>query len=162
MKTWLTTDWHFYHKKLILWESRPENFMDLILKNLFDKVKEDDRLICLGDVSWYISKTKLSMIHAIPGHKILILGNHDKSKSCNWWMNNGFHYCCDSLKLRNILFTHVPVDVLPEGCDVNIHGHLHNPYKNDRRDYQPKSFHRLVSVELSNYQPVLLSTIIGD
>lgn len=79
---WYTSDLHFSYEKIINLCNRP--FKDVlemnnkILENFREKIGKDDFLFILGDVSAYGQKPEY-LIRKIPGHKILIKGNHDKS-----------------------------------------------------------------------------------
>lgn len=123
-KYWITTDTHLGHYKLTEICSRPENFSDLIIKRWKTKVAPEDWVIHLGDLCWpdYYDQLK-----DLPGHKILVRGNHD-TKSNTWYENRGFDLVCERLVMKleglKILFTHEPV--IFHDQDINIHGHLHN------------------------------------
>jgi calcineurin-like phosphoesterase family protein len=55
-------------------------------------VKNGDTIINLGDVSLKLSKEYLaSVIQRLPGHKILVMGNHDRKKPVRWWLDAGFN-----------------------------------------------------------------------
>jgi calcineurin-like phosphoesterase family protein len=44
-------------------------------------VRNGDRIINLGDVSLKPGKEYLAeIIHRLPGHKVLVMGNHDRKK----------------------------------------------------------------------------------
>lgn len=79
---WYTSDLHFSYEKIINLCNRP--FKDVsemnnkILENFREKIGKDDFLFILGDVSAYGQEPEY-LIRKIPGHKILIKGNHDKS-----------------------------------------------------------------------------------
>ncbi len=76
---YLLSDTHFYHK--LVESYRPPNFGQKTIENIFQRVKEGDTLIHLGDFSRYVEdppgRGLLGMWKAIPSKKILILGNHD-------------------------------------------------------------------------------------
>lgn len=79
---WYTSDLHFSYENIIDLCNRP--FKDVsemnnkILENFREKIGKDDFLFILGDVSAYGQEPEY-LIRKIPGHKILIKGNHDKS-----------------------------------------------------------------------------------
>jgi len=159
-RTWVYSDPHIFHEKLITIGVRPPDFQDQFFTNYYDLVRPNDRVISLGDMAWKVNSSLPPLLLPLPGYKILVRGNHDRSKSCNWWMNNGFDFCCDGFRERNIYFSHEPVDVLPDGCDINIHGHLHDIWNSHHNEYIPKPFHFLFSLEYENYKPVLLDVLI--
>lgn len=67
--------------------------------------------------------------------KILVRGNHDKNVKANI-----FSLIADGILIDGIWFSHEPVDHLPKGAHLNVHGHLH---ENDYEDYGyvKKPFH---------------------
>ena len=96
MYTWIWSDLHLNHLNVIEYESRPfetTEIMDSFLLNQWKQtVKKKETIINLGDVSFKLSKEKLSpIIRSMPGYKVLILGNHDRKKSVQWWEDVGFN-----------------------------------------------------------------------
>ncbi|GIM29458.1 ser/threonine protein phosphatase [Clostridium polyendosporum] len=55
-----------------------------VKENWLNKVKQEDTVLIAGDISWSMktdeSKEDLDWIHALPGRKIIVKGNHDY-----WW-----------------------------------------------------------------------------
>lgn len=126
MKTYIISDTHLNHYKIKTYCDRPENFTELIDRNIKQTIKPEDLLIHLGDVGIGKPDGYVSIIRQWPGRKILVRGNHD-GKSVTWWMANGFDFACDAMIYRGVWLTHKPwTGALPEGTFVNIHGHLHN------------------------------------
>lgn len=143
MKTRIITDTHFNHLKLATWCQRPEGFTGTVIRNWQTQVQPTDLVIHCGDVIIGPKRHVKDILSVLPGRKILVRGNHDRDKSCQWWMENGFDFACDFFELRGVLFTHEPAnaiiksngfapydqiesDELPFKCEINIHGHLHN------------------------------------
>jgi len=143
MKFYLISDTHFNHQKMTTHCKRPENFTDLIVKRWNETVKAEDVVIHLGDVAIGKKALAMELVRSLPGKKWLIRGNHDREKSCGWYVENGFDMACDQMIFRNCLLTHEPANAvirtdgyrpygesgfegLPEGASLNIHGHLHN------------------------------------
>lgn len=126
MKFYLISDTHFNHGKIATYCDRPENFTQLLIRNWCTTIKREDTVIHLGDVfigpgaSWDAIGPYLS------GRKILIRGNHDRQRSAGWWMSHGFDFACEGMRFRNCWLTHEPAPSLPDGCELNLHGHLHN------------------------------------
>lgn len=164
MRIWITSDTHFSHRGAFKW--RPIDYEKRIKEHLRKNVKPEDLLIHLGDVSlgdehpnhnWFKQKLRC--------RTVLVVGNHDH-KSFNWYMNNGWDFACQTFTLKfgglKLLFSHIPQDFDEKLYDLNIHGHLHEsnhrtgelPFLMNKRKYS------LISLEFSNYQPILLDTII--
>jgi calcineurin-like phosphoesterase family protein len=168
MNFYLIADTHFNHQNIATYCQRPENFTELIIQRWNKTVQPEDTVIHLGDVQ--IGKKSEWIMPALPGRKILIRGNHDRQQSCAWWMEHGFTFACDGLKFRNMWLTHEPSTALADGCQYNIHGHLHNiwhgfedPKRLERdkelhgQDYKVKLKHpwqRLFAIEYTDYYPV--------
>ena len=99
---------------------------------------------------------------SLPGRKVLVMGNHDRSQSAHWWMQHGFEFACQAMVYRNVWLTHEPSTSLASGCELNVHGHLHNFLEKAGADrekamhgvYKAKPFHRLFAIEYTNYAPV--------
>lgn len=83
-------------------------------------------------------------------------GNHDHRKK-GWYARNGFLFAADALVLEDIYLTHRPAEILPAGCTLNVHGHLH-----DWPGPLPYPHCRLVSLEKNDYAPVRLDTFTNQ
>ena len=92
-------------------------------------VKPGDTIICLGDVAHPdVQRDRRTMldIRNLPGHRILILGNHDVTE-VDMLREAGFpdQYAGAVLDTEPALvLTHYPLRNPPPGT-VNVHGHLH-------------------------------------
>jgi calcineurin-like phosphoesterase family protein len=170
MKTWLITDTHFNHKRLINW-GRPENFEELIRESC-KKIKPEDTLIHLGDIciggdeeaSKFFTNLKCK-------RKILVRGNHD-NKSYSWYYRMGWDFVCENFRMRykgkEILFSHMPIlaehtvqtTYLP--VDMNIHGHLHGrgEYSHRAIEGYKVPFHVDIAPDINNYDMVDLDNAI--
>lgn len=191
---YLISDTHLKHDAMKTYCLRPPNFTELIHKNVMNTVKSGDTLIHLGDVGIGKYADWEWMVQLWPGTKILIRGNHDRAHSCGWWAEHGFNFACDSMVFRNVLLTHEPANAiiksdghrpygaleegLPQDCELNVHGHLHNiwdgfqsPERVDRdkellgEDYGKRlknPWQRLFAVEYTNYMPVNFDKFISQ
>lgn len=152
---YLISDTHFYHKNIIKYCDRPENFNELIWENL-GKLKKGDILIHLGDICFGKDAEVHDRLSKYPFHKILIKGNHDK-KTNAWYLNHGWDsvYKEFTIELRGqfIVFTHAPVE-LESPITLNIHGHLHQSFE----FVEPG--HRLFSLEANNYSQINLKDFL--
>lgn len=120
---------------------RPVDYTRLSLKRWNERVKPTDTVIHLGDVINGPKREVKAILDSLNGRKIHVRGNHDREKSCAWWMENGMDTSVDFFVIRGVLFTHEPANAiyqankpygalldegLPLGCHTNVHGHLHN------------------------------------
>lgn len=154
-KTWLITDTHFYHDVMVKMCGRPENFTDLIIRNMRYLVAEQDLLIHLGDVIFYKYPVLKEILASIAGTKLLLMGNHDR-KSKGWYVRAGFAAAADMLVMGNVLFSHKPVEHLPTGVEFNIHGHFHNNNHRASESWYDVNIHKKLAIEEVDYKPILL------
>lgn len=179
-KVWIISDTHLKHAKVATYCQRPPNFTELIDTNVKRIVQPNDILIHVGDVG--IDKAEgeegfMKIVRTWPGKKWLVRGNHDQ-KAPGWYVEHGFDWCGDAMIFRGAWITHKPwMKELPEGCHVNIHGHLHNiwhgfvstdPAKADpvfveavQKGRLPRPWHRLFAIEYTNYSPVEFDKFIA-
>jgi calcineurin-like phosphoesterase family protein len=175
-KTWIITDTHFGHANMVQYCGRPEDFSNTIFNNLFKMIQPNDLLIHLGDICIGNDSLWHERLSVIDCKKVLVRGNHDK-KSDNWYMTHGWDFVCDNFSTtflgKKILFSHMPRPV--QLYDFNIHGHFHNdlhrlldrqwvvPDEEERNKEVLETLtknHINISIEETNYKPVLLDTII--
>jgi calcineurin-like phosphoesterase family protein len=155
LRRWVISDTHLGHTMIQKHCRRPANVDDLILGAWRRLVLPTDLVIHIGDVAFNFYPLKAAM-DSLPGKKILVRGNHD-SKSISYYMGHGFDFACDALVLSGCYFTHKPSEMLPEGCQYNVHGHMHNRVAADYRKY-PHC--RLFALEHNKYQPMLLERFL--
>ena len=166
MRVWLTTDTHFGHEALEVYCGRPNDVADKIF-NGFRNIGKDDMLIHLGDVCiggdeyWHDKLSKTG------GKRILVKGNHDR-KSNHWYLTHGWGFVCDSFDMtykgRKIKFSHIPI-AWDGYYDLNIHGHFHNSdYRRQEKEllFIKNGYQKLLALEYTNYQPVLLDGFISE
>jgi len=104
-------------------------------------------------------------LYRLPGRKHwLIRGNHDR-KSNSWYIDHGWDWIGENMELKmfnkNNIFSHIPLAMfrIPWNS-INIHGHLHG--NNHRESEVPLTeLHKLLALENTNYQPVLLEKFIN-
>jgi calcineurin-like phosphoesterase family protein len=155
LRRWIISDTHFGHTRLQAHARRPSNVDELIVKAWQRLILPTDLVIHLGDVAFTFVDLG-TLLNSLPGKKILVRGNHD-SKSVSYYMSHGFDFACDALVLGGCFFTHTPSRDLPEGCTVNVHGHLHNRFPATHRAF-PHC--RLFALEHSRYEPMLLEKFL--
>ena len=165
MKTFLISDTHLNHANIATYCDRPPNFTDMIIKRWNERVTWEDTVIHLGDVAIGPRGLVENQIRSLNGRKILVRGNHDRASSNSWWMDHGFDFSCDGLRFANCWLTHEPDTSRAGGCDLNIHGHLHNiwhgfaPNAGDEKDATEQKhlrhpWQRLFAIEYTNYYPI--------
>lgn len=162
----LSTDTHFFHRKMEEFCGRPKDFEIRIYKALKAILSPEDIFIHLGDICIGRDLEAHAMfIQTLPGRHWLVRGNHDR-KGDVWYMAHGWDFISKEIKLefygKKIFLSHIPVK--DDGWyDLNIHGHFHN---SDHRRHEPELVaikndkQILLALENHNYQPWNLETII--
>ena len=95
-----TSDWHLFHKKIILYSKRPFHLADgspdvetmnrTIIDNINAVVGPDDELYLLGDVAFADARKTRSIMEQIVCQNIfLIPGNHDSDEIINLTRSDG-------------------------------------------------------------------------
>jgi len=158
MKIWLITDTHFNHKNMVELQYRPVDFDRVIVDNWKRLVSEDDIVIHLGDVIMGQKGTLGDIIKELPGHKVLVTGNHDEKPG--WFLKKGFDFACHAFELNHIYFTHEPAEVLPPNCAHNVHGHTHGNGHRDN-EYTKQPWHIEFHIE-DDLSPKLLEEVLNE
>ena len=93
MTLWFTSDLHFFHNNVIRNSRRPFKNMDemheTIITNWNKCVKKREVIYVLGDFSFGGKEKTKEILKRLNGHKILILGNHDRDAA--WMLEAGFN-----------------------------------------------------------------------
>lgn len=166
MKVWLISDTHFGHENIYKFVSfdgvqRVRSTFNSAKEGdeyMFDRwndlVRPEDHVYHLGDVAMNMAPY-VHRIRSLPGHKRLILGNHDKDPM-KIYADAGFEKIM-SVRMwdrKVVILTHMPMH--PDGLSkskANIHGHIHERTLRDPRYIN-------VSVEQTKYEPVELDRIL--
>lgn len=167
MKIMVVSDPHFNHTNIIPYSNRPFNSlreMDAAIINNWNRVvSDDDVVLCLGDFCFGTKDNIPYYTRQLNGRKILIKGNHDRSRSL--YLDAGFQDVLSEFILhpgqagnkKTILFCHKP-RIGIRGDVANIHGHIHEQTL-DPTIFELENYFN-VSVENINYTPIDLQEII--
>lgn len=161
-KIYVTSDTHFNHENIIKYCNRPystvEEMNEAIINNWNSVVSEDDTVFFLGDFCLGKRENVIELCHRLNGHKILILGNHDRVTSTAF-TDAGFETIYKKPTLIKfeelditIQFSHAPV-YDTQYQYPNVHGHVHDKANNDAKHY-------CACLEVNDYKPVLLDDIV--
>ena len=170
VQIWLTSDNHFGHHNIYTFvytdaygvERRVrERFRDAVegdaymIQRWCELVRPEDHIWHLGDVcmersanakTWFVNKMR-----SLPGHKRLILGNHDHL-AMDVYRDAGFQKIRASNVIDGLLLTHYPVHPGSIGRAIgNCHGHTHQ-----HPDEGPRYLN--ISVERTQYEPIPIET----
>jgi len=168
-KIWLIADTHFNHKKVDEWCNRKPGWEDKLRGGLA-AIPDEDVLIHLGDICIGAEKETHGILQRVSNcKKWLIRGNHDK-KTNSWYLSHGWDVVCENMGVRccgtNVLLSHKPMPFRPDIYDINIHGHFHNIGLERCYECEPSlppyhgKWHYRLSCEETNYQPILLETLL--
>jgi calcineurin-like phosphoesterase family protein len=152
---WFTSDLHINHERIIEYCSRPfgsvEEMNEALVTRWNDRVGYGDTVYVVGDMFLGKPEDAAPLIKRLRGHKVLIHGNHDRSRRT--MLECGFNETWQrkDLKLRDgrrALLSHKPLpESTIENYDLQIHGHRHSlPVVSGKR--------LNVCVDLWNYAPI--------
>lgn len=159
MKTWLISDPHFSHYKIIHYSHRPfkdTEHMDNAIIEAYNRIVEpNDLVFWLGDM-FFCNTQRMEYIASRlhKGRKILIRGNHDRGVSDSKFIRLGFKPY-RMYMYAGILLTHEPIsetnmDILQQyGVRRTFHGHTHE----EDTGLDPTKW-QCVSVEKIDYAPI--------
>ena len=168
-KIHVTSDPHFGHKKIVEYE-RPE-FTSLahmeysLIENWNNVVKPEDTTYVLGDFCFY-ARDCLAYAEKLNGKKILVLGNHDRSKIAKNPNKFGFEAVHEfGVDLKEVSLSHYPMN--EHRRKLGMHGHLHRVDSSEIvRNYHVESYRRHfvnanVCVENWGYFPLDMELLIS-
>ncbi len=160
-----TSDWHFFHKSIIKYCSRPfkseKEMRDVLIRNYNEVVKKGDTCFVIGDSAmlgtsqWERLKGTIKQLN---GTKHLIFGNHDEFK---WqrYVDIGFTTVHSALWLGegglNIVMAHDPCVYCTLNPDtVLLCGHVHTLFKSlpDQRVVN-------VGVDMWDFRPINIDQV---
>ena len=137
MKTFITSDIHFSHRRIMEFcpESRPfkdvEEMDNKIVEIWNSMIGENDLTYILGDVAFCNAEKAAKLVNRLNGRKILIRGNHDSKTSKDKRFLDCFENIRDYLRFVHngqlIVLFHYPIfewDQMHRGA-IHFHGHLH-------------------------------------
>ncbi len=172
MPTWFTSDPHYGHASIISFSNRPfrdvEEMEEALVENYAARVKPSDTVIWVGDTFFSKVEAATETLRRLPGTKILVRGNHDRSAAA--MSRIGFDVVTDSLTMHiaghTVRVHHYPYArgafpgeqaalkshglpwPEPRSGEALIHGHTHSPARRNGRmihvgvdawDYRPAS-----------------------
>ena len=97
MRTFVTSDLHFFHANSISFTNRPFASVEEMTEGLISRwnavVSEGDSVYVLGDFSFGKHEETLSIFNRLNGNKMLLVGNHDHkaTKKLPWcWVKDAY------------------------------------------------------------------------
>lgn len=160
-KAFFIADTHFGHSNIIKYEGRPfetlEDMDQVLIYNWNSVVDKQDKVFVLGDFSFYNAEQTTKIISELRGHKTLIMGNHDRSHSVEWWRDVGFDQVSECPIIWNEFYElhHEPPYANETSPRMYLYGHVHG-----NNIYHTVTHNSAcVSCERWNYTPVTLGQI---
>ncbi len=155
-----------YHENIIYICERPfANVQEMnrtMIDNWNNVVTDEDIVYHLGDFSFGSFEETKQIVNELNGRICLIMGNHDRPHSVEWWQKCGFYRVYDKPILIEgfYLLSHEPLDWSDDKSNVfaQIYGHVHN-----RPEFKTVTARtHNVSVEVIGYTPVLLNDVYKE
>jgi calcineurin-like phosphoesterase family protein len=171
MKTFFIADTHFGHKRILelsaTHNARPFRTVDemdsAIIKKWNSVVSKQDIVYHLGDFGFCDFEKTQQIFYGLNGRIHLMMGNHDRSRSVNWFKDIGFYqvYEYPICYKGAIWLSHAPMALDRNSRYVNIHGHTHSPKRVvEFADIVTANNHISACVELLNYIPTTIEDLI--
>jgi calcineurin-like phosphoesterase family protein len=170
---WFTADHHFFSSNIIKYCNRPfktaKEMNETMIRRWNERVAHTDVVFILGDFCFASRGWQRNIMGRLNGHKIMIRGNHDKSKV------NDFPVVLESALMyiagQRVVLSHYPYGVeIVEGMREDrfldrrppekglwlIHGHCHEKWKIkvDTKEIN-------VGVDVWDFYPVSKRTLEG-
>lgn len=166
------SDLHFGHANVIRFDNRPfsdVHEMDKYMIELWNmRVKDEDHVYVVGDVSLNNSLPVEKYLAQLKGHKHLIKGNHDGKLLKNEKAREYFESIDDILQItdegRRVCMCHYPLAEWPGYYKggYHVYGHIHNN-TNDAFHIMKNMDRALnAAVAINNYMPVTLDELIRN
>jgi len=163
MKIFFTSDPHYGHLNIIKYCNRPFYYIEEMNKALINNwnsvVDKDDLVYIIGDLSMSYNKEKLkAILEQLNGTKILIKGNHDRTKNIPTECFQSIH---DRLQITgenyNFILVHDPAEASANHFNKQKYlcGHLHRTI-----NYHSYDNWIDVGVDANNFTPISLEKIL--
>lgn len=170
-------DTHFGHKNIVKYTGRPSNYIGLIMAGWRKKVKADDTVYHLGDLSFYNKEITTKILNFLPGKKYLLRGNHDNYHGKQWYVDVGINKIISStfIYLEGVncvvVLSHAPLSIdkqkemsaiFQNKILINIHGHIHEKNSDELYERLNNVVFFNISVEHTNMCPLTLEEIFNQ
>ena len=129
-------------KKMHVFGKEWENYEENIKTNWLQIVKEDDFVLLPGDISWAKSMDEaysdFAYLHALPGTKLIVKGNHDY-----WWMTRSkMERFCAEHAFDSIRFVHNNCEIAERFVVCGTRGWMSESTSMQYTDHDRKVFQR--------------------
>lgn len=178
MTIWFTSDEHYFHNNIVIYDSRPFPNVEEMNRGLIERhnavVKTDDTVWHIGDFS-LSEKHVATILRQLNGSHIIVSGNHDKffrghkkhEEATKRYLEYGFKECHQEATIGPFLINHLPYSgdskdgperysqfrPIDTGKFL-IHGHVHTSWKTKNKMIN-------VGVPVNDYTPVDYETLLS-
>lgn len=182
-KIWFTGDQHFCHANIIIYCKRPwlkegdldsegnwvsneianlraEEMNEVMIERWNEVIKEEDTVYHVGDFGLSSYDKLKEIFDKLNGRKIIIRGNHDRSRTSLTKM--GWEVYNQPFVLDGMLLTHTPIvdthDWSISSCyanTTNICGHIHEKWKIKGNSYN-------AGVDVHDFRPISLKELLKE
>ena len=133
--TYFISDLHLGHANCLKFDNRPfssiEEQDEEIIKRWNQKVKSNDHVWILGDISWYNTKKTIEVFNRLNGIKHLCAGNHDSALLKSAEVRKLFIEITDYAELKfdkkGLVLCHYPIPCYKNHYTgwYHFYGHVH-------------------------------------
>ncbi len=168
-----TADLHLGHLGIISMCQRPfrnlEEMHRTIIQNWNTRITPEDEVYIVGDVAYRCQMPDLeTYLKQLPGHKHLIIGNHDrhniKSEQFRAYFESIINYAEIRDQKNKVILCHYPIlewNGFFHGT-YHIYGHIHNSRNmaNQIMEQLPNAFN--AGMDCNGFMPRTLAELIAD
>lgn len=129
--TYLSSDWHLYHKNIIRYCNRPfssvEEMNEALIENHNSVVRPNDTFFHLGDFAFAGSDEIRKALKRMNGKKIFLKGNHDRASNFVGLVDDFVPDWFGKIGGMNVHMYHYPVASWNGAFHgtIHLHGHSH-------------------------------------
>lgn len=155
-RLFLTSDLHLGHRNIHKYRpfDSAEEHHNFVKEEYYKVIGKRDVVYFLGDIAF--TKEWQEDLATWPGHKILILGNHDTAEGGHIKRHVEIYNKIHSLMhKKGCWLSHAPMHPDELRGKFCIHGHLHDKVIDDVR-------YRNVCLEHTEYKPILFDEVISE
>lgn|SRR5574344_77255 len=179
---WFTSDWHFYHDRILEFHPRRKELFGTTMKEIVDNmvlkwnntVSKKDTVYILGDLSFGTVEEKRKLFMRLNGNKVFILGNHDSVPDSHRCFFNHI------TQIKNMTFKKSVFPTLPKDTEIimchfplftwehfdkgsiMLHGHCHGKIDGENKELLSQNRIRIdvgLDSEFANYDLVSIDKL---
>jgi calcineurin-like phosphoesterase family protein len=164
MKTFYTSDNHFFHKNIIRYCTRPYADVEEMNADMIARwnavVGDEDLVYHLGDFGFSPVPVLATILAALKGKKILIRGNHDRG--VKRMLDVGFSSAHEHLSVDGWLLIHNPADAAAMDANRVLCGHVHEVWAR-KKNYMDCGIDMInVGVDVRDFTPRTLDELTAE